>query len=113
MIKQYNKVAIGTIDKVMPTDYSPSFTYVIKTNANFKINRAIVFLQDSQNRYGEIGVDSKNYYYHSEILFGNFYNDHREVSVRLQNNNEIVLSVRSMQKEDSRIVKLKSWIAIG
>lgn len=111
MVNQYSKVAIGTIDTKMPVNRGGSSTYTIRTNANFEIKKAIVFLQHLNKTYPPIGLKLEDYLTSGGVYFDIYYS--RIVSLKLQNKNEIVIKVEA---EDYSIIDhfyISSWIAIG
>ena len=111
MVNQYSKVAMGTIDTKMPVNSGQSSTYTIRTNTNFVIKKAIVFLRHLNKTHPPIGLKLEDYLMSNRVYFDTYYS--RTVSLKLQNKNEIVIKVEA---EDYSIIDhfyISSWIAIG
>lgn len=88
-----------------------SSTYTIRTNANFEIKKAIVFLQHLNKTYPPIGLKLEDYLTPDGVNFDTYLS--RVVSLKLQNKNEIVIKVEA---EDYSVIDhfyISSWIAIG
>lgn len=101
MVKQYSKIAKGTVYKRVT-----SKSYTINTNTNFTINDAIVFIQDANQAYGVMGVRLKDFNYTRKIWTD--YGRAIEISLNLQNSNQLVINMNS---GDGYFVK--EWIAIN
>ena len=111
MVNQYSKVAIGTIDTKMPVNRGGSSTYTIRTNANFEIKKAIVFLQHLNKTYPPIGLKMENYSRPNKVIFDQYLI--RRVSFYLQNKNEIVIKVEAEDYSTIDHFFISSWLAIG
>lgn len=111
MVNQYSKVAMGNLNIDMPINRGASSTYTIKTNANFEIKNAIVFLQNINQDKAAFGIDLKNYQTPKIIYFEDYY--WRQVSLKVQNKNQIILKVEAMDYQYIGHFKISHWIAIG
>lgn len=102
---------MGDINTKMPVNKGSSSTYTIRTNANFEIKKAIVFLQHLNKTYLPIGLKTKDYSHPNRVIFDKYLI--RTVSLKLQNKNEIVIKVEAEDYSTIDHFYISSWIAIG